>query len=1036
VHASSVEDGASTAADAASTSEEVATYSVLRVAELFKSYLRLVNGSGGLADLVDLHVKFIQALAGSSGAFSSTVDQFEGLDCAVLLSWRALTAAHQIRTKDLLVSLNAEEELLLVECALSVTLRCRSAPRPGLLDPLSLHPEASEVLRHLIPVVLGGGASSEHDAFWMRFADKTQQLRALWSAVTASRHYGADGSGGQGGEAATMELLSALLQELTSCAPGFSLWLPHVHGESRQRISQAVCQDLVSGIQYEAEVRDLVGSYLPTRAWAQGVLAQIRLGQRLQSLLDFQSTASEAPAGSPSADGLPRSIPLLLLEACRHLNDSALWLEVVSVVLDAAVCVTSSSDAIISRTWLAGLLQNLLMNVPAAPATGGDLSADVASVVHSTAVVLYVYGVGEDLSDESRAIVLDCVRLYDLISSLSTMSFTAGIPFVHTFVHVLTDRTTRFLSTGDDAALVSELWSTFNSLIGSGAVSLSSLPALAWGCLVRLTVELWEALDRTMSKPLRHTMLSVLMRLIEVSPDLSASCKGEFYVHCHFEILDNSLHESLHESGGAKRKRKRDTSRVSPAPSQPSVLPSMLRKALEELVFDESFETNFVQRVQREITFVLGQVYFYSFGFPMVPLDGASDDEDEESDNWQPNKPQFDGRDVGLVGTLYKYCKVCIKGGWVNKAEIRASLLVLSRAEAFHKQPLPALSAIADNFFSASQAPSERFAALATELQEVNAQGGETADPIATDADPEEGLLRAVGSELFFTLLQLGLPASDVGDRERSAGPDADSTTSLAAACDLGQFLRDSNQGAVVDLCMMDLAHNPLRYSSWSLLLRQYMEAFNAVMDELQKLVLPSRLPKSCYQAVVSDYISLVRPPARSSGGAGACCLWTPHAAVPHATVTHLLQAASAALVSPTQSDLQTIFADSASSETFLNLNRAADPPDYEKHLHKLAHLIAIRNATFTVYERMSAFVNGAVRSGLVEVRAEGEDESIRHWQAEMEVLVLSNAAKCYAKDADERIALVASSLPPLKQGLFASDLLPFSSVIYLSSFH
>lgn len=359
----------------------------------------------------------------------------------------------------------------------------------------------------------------------------------------------------------------------------------------------------------------------------------------------------------------------------------------------------------------------------------------------------------------------------------------------------------------------------------------------------------------------------------------------------------------------------------------------------------------------------------------------------------------------------------------MNKAEIRASLLVLAKAEAFRSETaFSVISAIRNSFFAVplSSLPSQLSDALLAELQALHAKTqGEGASAVhREDASSSGNLLRAVGSELFYTLLQLGMPPSEVNGTDHAAEGYADTTsnTSLAAACDLGPFLKDSNQGAVVELCLLDLAYNPFRYSSWNLLLRQYMGAFNAVMDELQKLLLPCHVPRSCYKSLMSEYIDLVRP--QVSGADAGCCLWAPHAVMPTASVIRLLKIASAGLETSSQCDLVTIFADSASSETFYNLNRAADPLDYEMHLQKVAHLISIRNATFAIYERISAFVSGAVRSGCVEVNQEGEDKSAMHWLAELEVLVLSNAAKCYPKDAVERLPLVTSSLPPLQQGL------------------
>lgn len=990
----------------------VTTYPDLRTAALFRAYFQLVNGDGLLPDLVSLHVAFLQVLSHVSSSANIT-SRFQDLDVAVLLSWRALSVASHLSNTELFARLDEDEEVLLLECALSVAQRYRcfqGAARGGVFD---LHPEVSSILRHLIPTALGGvpdgsALGGVEGKFWLRFQDESLQLRAVWASVAASRLFGVDELSGMGSDSTPLALLSILLQQLTAFEPCFSVWLPHVSDNKLRIISQSTCRDLLDGIQYEAEARDLVGSYSATKAWVLDVLAQIRLGERLQSLLGFQQSivSGDAAGGRDEGTDTPPSIPLLLLEASRKLKDVSLWLEIADVLLGAAVSTVGVADGMVSGPWMADLLESLLTNKPAAPHSAEPTSKlDITRITNSISVLLYVNGAGDVSTGETQSIVTGCVRLYEQIARWDNHP-TNRTTFAHVFMQVLIHQTWCASSADQNESALPELWHRLEAMVDRNELVLSTLSPCAWRCLTRMAVEMWEVWDCTMSQTFRQAVLSVFLRLVEHTPCLTVAHQGEVYVHCHFEILDNSLHEQDQSITSTGKKRKRESFRTSSASTQYSRLSRLLRHALEQLVFDAAFETNFVQRLQREIIFVLGQVYFYSFGFPMVPLDSA---DDEDSDGGEGSRSQFNGSDPALLNTLYKYCNVCIKGGWVNKAEIRASLLMLSKADAFRScLCFPATAAVLEHMFAVSGSPTETATSLLSALQ---AAASESADEVL---DGDAALIRAVGSELFFALLQLGLPpSSEVGEAFLSDPAESASTT-LAAVCDLGLFLKDTNQGVIVELCLMDIAFNPFRYFSWNVLLMQYMEAFNAVTDELQKLLLPCRIPSACYHSLLPEYFVLIRPPVGDNSGV---CLWKPWTATSSSDATQLFECAVKGLQAASQCELETIFSDSFSSETFVNLHRTEDPLDYEIHLRKLAHLISIRNALFAVFERLSLFVDVAMKCESLTISEEGDERTSWQWQAEMAVLVLSNAAKCYPKGASERNTLQRNSLSVLKKG-------------------
>lgn len=261
--------------------------------------------------------------------------------------------------------------------------------------------------------------------------------------------------------------------------------------------------------------------------------------------------------------------------------------------------------------------------------------------------------------------------------------------------------------------------------------------------------------------------------------------------------------------------------------------------------------------------------------------------------------------------------------------------------------------------------------------------------------------------------MQLGLPPAEVDDGESEQ--DTEGLTTLLAQCDLGLFLQDRNQGTTVELCLQDLAFNPLRFASWHLLLVQFMETFNAVMDEMQKLFLPSALPAACYSFVLPEYLALLRPVAVSERS--QICLWRPNALVPGVAATKLLDSAVSAVQSACDgADLIACFETTLAAETFFNLHRTAESTDYENHLRKVCHLVGIRNACFHVYQKVSHFMEAAVVTGRIEMSGE-QERAMWHLQAEIGVMTLSNAAKCLPKAAEQRLSFQKASLLLLQHG-------------------
>ena len=210
----------------------------------------------------------------------------------------------------------------------------------------------------------------------------------------------------------------------------------------------------------------------------------------------------------------------------------------------------------------------------------------------------------------------------------------------------------------------------------------------------------------------------------------------------------------------------------------------------------------------------------------------------------------------------------------------------------------------------------------------------------------------AMAADLFHQLLLLGLSANEVYAEEEeeqckrtlstaavpldaspgqtSASPGSAGrsrhgarTTTLSAACDLGPYFQDRKNHLVVDLCLKDLAFNPLRYATWATLLGRLVEAFASVLDELQKLVLLDRVPECCYEILSPLHAQLLHPTsgAATSSSPPHITAWRGWQQVERAQLWRMLDFAVTAVEGRCQASLAEVFQHAFARETYANLH-------------------------------------------------------------------------------------------------------------------
>jgi hypothetical protein len=627
-------------------------------------------------------------------------------------------------------------------------------------------------------------------------------------------------------------------------------------------------------------------------------------------------------------------------------------------------------------------------------------------------------------------------------------------------------------------------------------------------------------------------------------PILSSETRARLLLDCHTEILDRSIyaHAPASSSGDLLRPKATPTAKAGArkggascsGASRPQLCATsgldiglQLASCFEDLLglssetgggFEESTgvsSTGTQASVAagtnaREIALSLGQIYNYSYGFPLVAVDLEEAIIDTEAfaagagARFAARGAADTAAAVSFLLKLFGLTQQCQRGGWVGKAELRASLLQLIRVPAFQRATYATeCSQVLFNYlFAPSYGPATVAASSSSSSSSLSSSAvREAADKAKDDYDStmqcmlqslrasmsrEQSSGRtaygALGSKAARSLLQLGLSSNenysavadslrdldvdldvDVGGENYGRGPAAAvaaSLSSLSAECDTGVFFLDVKNSLAAELCLLDLSFVPFRYSSWVTLLRKVNEAFNSVLDELQRQCLVSKLPQECFAVEFPAHASAAHPgppsclrallaassstststsgPAETGSAESALLetgqhnnnnnsysnhnsckvsIWACTSTVSAGELNAFLDSAVVQLETATGQSLSQLFAHSLAWSTFLNMPAATlavrgkqqQQPHgsngvsgveacYQVHLRKLANLLAFRNSLLRLSQQIGTFMQMTFSGPYGAGAAEADDASQAMVAAEECALVLSNASLCYGR--------------------------------------
>jgi hypothetical protein len=938
------------------------------------------------------HAKVIETVA--APCHWPLLQGMAGLDEVVLRSWRRLTALHPSGAQGLLPRLTADEELLLLESALSYTAARddRSAP---------VDPELWSTARELTVSILSSGHTQHGQiapraSFWARFVDQAKQrARALWAGVVASRQIAVTDLPAD----STREVLTTLVAELGD----LTIVLPHVASHRWNRINRKGCEELLNALKHEGETADLIRRCTASSAWVAKALALVRTDGQLRTMLAEHSEGAPGQPSSSAANGRATQsacLPALLLQTCKKLDDPAVSLRTVTALLDEATQLQGSgvgfSDGA-DHQWLRDLCDHIVANwvaVPDAP-TNDERSAVLEQLMQQVCALLLAFAPSAQAQSAPEAISLHCLELARLLcQSPPTRKL-----FRNTAVHAV-------LALGDSPAISADspalldLWSFLSEEIEIGNCDeMSDLSGDAWAQLVKLAVSAWQSLEALPSvREIPGKLFAVVLKLgANAGSHLSRRALGELLLVLH-RALRQQAERAAHRPAGTKAGKRSAHSQSGNASSvllrekhQRAELTKRLMLALEGLVMHGNFPTEFPQREQRPLVVTLGQLYHASYGYLLFCGEEGSDDEDATTSEFT----------APVLLQLYAFTQLCIERGWASKAEIRAGMLQLSRAPVLracvcrYGRPLTTAALFGSTDGLAMLRDSDQFAR-------------------AAHANSDCAGLLTIASEIFHELLALGVTAADLESQDESDDTvAADSAgayaagllmTTLRKECDLGECFTDPRAGFVVDCCLRDLCVNPLRWSSWQQLLSQVMESFNALCDELQKEVILTALPVPCFE-FCSNMHGVLLPSIETENTLQHVCAWTSTALITRTAGAEFVENIISSLESAVGCSIDEVFASALARETIsTRQGNAVSDGSYAVHMRRLAVLLALRNATLALVLRMNDLLQRAREAAVMAPAEEDEDES--QLSAEQLSLVLSNAAKALPRSSPLRVPL------------------------------
>jgi hypothetical protein len=966
--------------------------------EVFRAVVRY--GDAALAERAALYSAVLDFVASEEHWPLLEAESLRAVDLStlVLRCWTQLADLQMTPTQRLVQDSDDCVQLLLLECALRYVYTTTDDDRD-----LILLSAANELLAVLLGHIVTPQADGAHD-FWLRYTHPEHQRRAIWAVVTACRSLSPPlAVGADYGPRDLLLQLSGLLEGVTT-----DVHLPHARHASWRTLSRTTCTALLSTLQHEGEVKDLLRQHAPSRNWVRKALTLVQKGDQLRSML----TAAANVAGKSQSDSAS-NISGLILDACVRLGDVDVWLEAVAVLLQTALRYVPATqepsaprEEVQELSWVTSLLE-LVTARPVSIDSEGKVS-DKKLVTATTSAWSLLVALAPHCTQHAAAdnavrygvtIARQLLKTEARASSSQEKPVTSitrnGV--LHALLGALCAAQSPSSSVGAPPSCLEDLWELWMVTTGGGDLTvLSPLSQEAWCCLVKLNVE-----SRRRSSPqlLNHcaALLLLFLRLVtspfaEQMQGLPHKVQAELLALLHREYTEQcaSAQRLLRQSTSSrKRARSTPTTPTSQSGASPSgtsltelggtrreTFAALMTSTLEDLLYHTDFTTRYPPKEQRALVAVLGELYHQQHGLLLFGAPTLRSDEGQDEAVNYAFAPE-------VVVKLFRFTTLCSDLSWVGRAEVRAALLQLSRA--------PVLVA----YVQCSAATTVLLRLLhndctASAVREQLAQASRADTSTTTTTASVE--LQTVARDIFAALLDAGVTSNEVYESDsdgESVGNNADnavpSRTTLNQEFDLGTYFADPRGAFLLTCALHDLVGTPLRRTSWLHLTECVMECYNSLCDELQKVCLADKIPMPSnpeWFAPASVHPVLLPFPTASAGvadsdGTGPAarsgedhslaqslsygnssghqlCIWHPTTSIAETTMRAALDAAAAALERSSGLPLTELFAESLARETLCNRQGAEVTEEaYEAHLKRLCFLLALRDAAFAVVCRL-----------------------------------------------------------------------------------
>ena len=956
--------------------------------QVLAAYIDCAVHSDDLIVRRDFYVRFLEFLADESNW--AAVYGINVLDLCVMQSWAELTQLHPGGEQELLDHLSASEELLLLECALSVVRRRVGVDRDRLVA-------SSYALAHrILPKVVGVRASSGPCS-----------LRSMWILVSAMKLFGVAAVCPDGPRSVLLAMIKLLLDPSGVHTP---TRLPHVFSSQWSRIDRKICDGMLSSLKYENEVKSLLSVCTGDTPWIEQALRLIRFPDQLRIML---SEKGDDVSTTPTVKA--QTVPVLLLEACQKKGSESHWADAAAVLLQEAVVSVVDKQGGAPEgdkddcAWVRDLMELMVARPSPLPWASSEKSSSSAMLALCT--LLCYFSRGSITCELANDMVVLCLCLADAFLAGDETSREKQHAYEllgRSCMRALYFPTTAWLAESSApgstvprglAALWTHVvdWAEKYPSLWSQKLSDRSrvyIMQLLLGSLQRLD-------NDTKAQVLRCSLLGLLLSTVSASKLFEETAvRGEFLALCLSEIQDQRLHCKKPPVGRTSSRASRAGRAVradGELEMRRRTLCSRLVRMFEQLVFSADLSTCCTQREQRDIVVALGQLYHSTFGLSVFPyVDEEDGEQNPSSERFCKNNPS-----AADLECMYRFVVLCWERGWAAKAEIRLGLLQLSRS--------PVLITSGSSQAHVSQH------LLCQPLQDLETVGLVSHLRGSGESCTLRNELNNVRAGIYHDLLQLGFTASDLADdeHEESEGEseDATRTTTLQEECDMGPYFEDPRHGFTISACLQDIRFNPLRTSSWNTLFEETMDCFNALSDELQKEMLVSEMPEKCFRSVSSPLWakSALFPGFPQS----LFCIWQRSARISKHAFGALVASAVDSIEEECGDNLTGIFEPTLALETRLNRVAPASPGDPHAHYRRLVLMLVLRDACLEAVLALRRVLDAL----LAEPAEQEFDAALAQRSAELFSLVISNACKCRCKENPERLQLKLLTSKYLEDG-------------------